>query len=169
MTFNPGEMSKAITFSATHDTVDDDDESVKLSFGAMPDPRVNPGATDEATITIDDDDDPFVEVQFAQNSYTVPEGGTQAVTVTLSADPERTVDIPLVATAQGGADITDYSVPLGVIFNSGELSKTITFSATHDTVDDDNESVRLAIGAILPARVSRGATTRDDGEHRRRR
>ena len=159
VTFGSGEMSKTITFSATHDTVDDDDESVRLSFGAMPDPRVNPGATDEATITITDDDDPFVEVQFAQNSYTVPEGGTQAVTVTLSADPERTVDIPLVATAQGRADITDYSVPLGVIFDTGELSKTITFSATHDTVDDDDESVKLAIGAILPARVSQGATT----------
>ena len=158
VTFDSGEMSKTITFSATHDTVDDDDESVKLSFGAMPDPRVNPGATDEATITITDDDDPFVEVQFAQNSYTVPEGGTQAVTVTLSADPERTVDIPLVATAQGGADITDYSVPLIVTFSMGQTYASVTFTATHDTVDDDNESVRLAIGAILPARVSRGAT-----------
>ena len=172
VTFNSGQTSMSFTFTATQDDVDDDDESVRLSFGAMPDARVTPGATDEATITITDDDDPFVEVQFAQNSYTVPEGGTQAVTVTLSADPERTVDIPLVATAQGGADITDYSVPLGVIFNSGELSKTITFSATHDTVDDDNESVRLAIGAILPARVSRGATnettvsiTDDDDPH----
>ena len=158
VTFNSGEMSKTITFSATHDTVDDDDESVLLAIGTPLPSRVTQGAPNEATVTITDDDDPFVEVQFAQNSYTVPEGGTQAVTVTLSADPERTVDIPLVATAQGGADITDYSVPLGVIFNSGELSKTITFSATHDTVDDDNESVRLAIGAILPARVSRGAT-----------
>ena len=138
--------------------VDDDDERVLLAIGTPLPSRVTQGAPNEATVTITDDDDPFVEVQFAQNSYTVPEGGTQAVTVTLSADPERTVDIPLVATAQGGADITDYSVPLGVIFNSGELSKTITFSATHDTVDDDNESVRLAIGAILPARVSRGAT-----------
>ena len=158
VTFNSGQMSKTIMFSATHDTVDDDDESVKMAIGTPLPSRVTQGAPNEATVTITDDDDPFVEVQFAQNSYTVPEGGTQAVTVTLSADPERTVDIPLVATAQGGADITDYSVPLGVIFNSGELSKTITFSATHDTVDDDNESVRLAIGAILPARVSRGAT-----------
>ena len=159
VTFNSGEMSKTITFRATHDTVDDDDESVLLAIGTPLPSRVTQGAPNEATVTIDDDDDPFVEVQFAQNSYNVPEGGTQAVTVTLSADPERTVDISLVATAQGGADITDYSVPLGVIFNSGEVSKTITFSATHDTVDDDNESVRLAIGAILPSRVSRGATT----------
>ena len=76
-----------------------------------------------------DDDDPFVEVQFAQNSYTVPEGGTQAVTVTLSADPERTVDIPLVATAQGGADITDYSVPLIVTFSIGQnCTKSVTFT-----------------------------------------
>ena len=158
VTFDSGEMSKAITFTAAQDDEDDDNESVRLSFGAMPDLRVSPGATDEATITIDDDDDPFVEVQFAQNSYTVPEGGTQAVTVTLSADPERTVDIPLVATAQGGADITDYSVPLSVTFSMGQTYASVTLTATQDGVDDDNESVRLAIGAILPARVSRGAT-----------
>ena len=157
VTFDSGEMSKTITFTAAQDDEDDDNESVRLSFGAMPDPRVNPGATDVATITIDDD--PFVEVQFAQNSYTVPEGGTQAVTVTLSADPERTVAISLVATGQRGADINDYSVPLSVTFDTGELSKTITFSATHDTVDDDDESVLLAIGTSLPSRVTQGSTT----------
>ena len=44
VTFNAGEMSKSFTFAGTlDDTLDDDDESVQLGFGAMPDARVNPG------------------------------------------------------------------------------------------------------------------------------
>ena len=159
VTFNSGQTSMSFTFTATQDDVDDDDESVRLSFGAMPDARVTPGTTNEATVSIADDDDPFVMVQFGADAYTVPEGGTQSVTVNLSANPERTVVIPLTAMPQGGADTTDYSVPLSVTFNANETSKTITFSATHDTEDDDDESVKLGFGTSLPARVTVGTRT----------
>ena len=65
--------------------------------------------------------------------------------VTLSADPERTVVIPVTKTAnQGGATAEDYSgVPASVTFNSGQTSRTFTFTAAQDTVDDDGESVKL--------------------------
>ena len=44
-------------------------------------------------------------------------------------------------TDQGGASSADYSgVPASVVFNSGDTSKTFTFTATSDTVDDDGES-----------------------------
>ena len=158
VTFNTGEMSKTITFSATHDTDDDDDESVLLGFGANLPIRITQGVTNEATVSITDDDDPQVTVSFGAGTYTVPEGGTQLVTVNLSADPERTVVIPLTTMPQDGADTTDYSVPLSVTFNANETSKTITFNATHDTEDDDNESVRLSFGTNLPSRVTQGAT-----------
>ena len=36
LTFNSGETEKSITFAATNDTVDDDGESVLLSFGTLP-------------------------------------------------------------------------------------------------------------------------------------
>ena len=157
VTFNAGETSKSFTFTATQDTVDDDDESVRLGFGMMPDAWVSAGTPDATTVSITDDDDPFVEVQFAQDAYTAPEGGTVSVSVTLSANPERTVVIPLTTTDQGGAGSTDYSVPLSVTFNTGEMLKTITFSATHDTEDDDDESVLIAFGT-LPSRVSAGTT-----------
>ena len=109
VTFNAGDRSKSLTFTATQDTVDDDGESVPLSFGAMPDARVNPGTTATTTVSIVDDDDPQVTVQFEQAAYTVAEGGTQSVTVRLSADPERTVVIPLMKEELGGAESTDYT------------------------------------------------------------
>ena len=158
VTFNTGELSKTITFTATADVEDDDDESVLLAFGTSLPAGVSEGVTAETTVTITDDDDPQVTVMFGADAYTVPEGGTQAVTVRLSADPERTVVIPLTATNQGTTSPADYTVPLSVTFNTGELSKTITFTATADVEDDDDESVLLAFGTSLPAGVSEGVT-----------
>ena len=96
-------------------------------------------------------------VSFGQAAYSADEGDTVMVTVTLSADPERTVVIPLTATDQDGASPADYSVPTSVTFDAGDTSKTITFSATQDSIDDDGESVLLAFGT-LPGGVSAGTT-----------
>ena len=109
---------------------------------------------------------------FGAADHTVPEGDTVEVTVSLSADPERTVTIPLAATEQGGATSADYS---GVpdrrdLQRGGHVEQTITFSATQDEVDDDDESVLLAFGTSLPSGVSAGtpatatvSITDDDG------
>ena len=158
VTFNAGDMSKTITFTATQDAEDDDGESVLLAFGILPD-GVSPGTRNETTVSITDDDVPQVTVSFGQAAYTVAEGGMQSVTVTLSADPERTVVVPLTATPQDGADSpADYTLPPSVTFDAGETEKTITFTAAQDEVDDDGESVLLAFGAPLPGGVSLGTT-----------
>ena len=108
------------------------------------------------TVTIRDDDDPLVEVSFGDAAYTVDEGGTVDVTLTLNADPERPVTIPVTATGQDGASPADYSgVPTNVTFASGETEKTLTFTATQDTDNDDGESVKLGFGT-LPDRVTAG-------------
>ena len=138
--------------------MDDDDESVRLTFGPNLPSKVSVGTMDETTVSITDDDDPRVEVSFSSGTYIVPEGGTQQVTVTLSADPERQVVILITATPQGGAVEDDYSgVPDDVTFNSGQKSKSFTFSATDDTQDEDGEKVLLTFGT-LPTRVTAGAT-----------
>ena len=157
VTFDAGEMSKSFSFSATQDTVDDDDESVQLGFGSLPDTRLSAGSPDETTINITDDDVPVVTVQFSQGSYTVVEGATQSVTVTLNADPERTVVVPITAVNQGTTSDADYSgVPSSVTFDAGEMSKSFSFSATQDTVDDDDESVQLVFGSLPGAALSAG-------------
>ena len=87
------------------------------------------------------------------------EGSAVNVKVKLDADPERTVTIPLNHAGQGGADNSDYSgVPANVEFNFGETEKTFSFSATADDVDDDDESVKLGFGNVLPTGVSAGTT-----------
>ena len=160
LTFNPGETEQTFTFTATDDADDDDDESVLLGFGGLP-IGVRSGATDQTTISITDNDHPLVTVSFSPTTYTVAESGPLTVTVTvrLSADPERMVIIPITHTSDNGAESpADYSgVPANLTFNSGVMSKSFTFTATNDMIDDDGESVLLGFGT-LPPRVTAGAT-----------
>ena len=51
VTFNTGETSKTFDFAATDDTISDTGESVKLTFGALPD-RVTEGTPAETTVNI---------------------------------------------------------------------------------------------------------------------
>ena len=157
VTFDAGEMSKTIAFTATQDDVDDDDESVKLAIGTTLPSRVTQGATNETTVSITDDDDPQVAVSFDRASYRVLEGDTTTVGVTLSGDPERTVVIPLVTTEEGGASSEDYSgVPSSVTINEGETSKTFEFMAMADDASDAGEGVMIGFGTSLPSRVAKG-------------
>ena len=145
-------MENSFTFTAVQDSVDDDREIVRLTFGELPS-QVTSGPTDEATVTISDDDVPSVTVNFEQATYAVAEGSTTTIKISLSADPERTVTIPITKTEHGGAVSADYSgVPGSVTFNSGETQHSFTFTAVQDSVDDDGESVRLTFGT-LPSQV----------------
>ena len=154
VTFDAGETEQTFTFRATDDTVDDDDEEVLLGFGAGLPAGVTAATPATSTVTITDDDDPEVKVSFARSSYTAPEGATVSVIVELDADPERSVTIPITATNEGGATTADYSVPDSVTFAAGETAKAVVFTATMDALDDDDESVELAFGTALPARVT---------------
>ena len=159
VTFDSGETTKDITFTATDDSVDDDGESVVLGFGALPD-GVTPGTVPSSTVSIADDDAPAsVAVSWAQTTYSVAEGGSVTVTAELDVDPERAVTIPITATNEGGATDADYSgVPASVTFGSGDTSKTFTFAATDDAIDDDGERVKLAFGT-LPTGITAGTNS----------
>ena len=157
VTFNTGQMSKTIAFTAAQDDVDDDGESVLLAFGAPLPGGVSLGTTVTTTVSITDDDDPQVAVSFDRASYRVLEGDSVTVGVTLSGDPKRTVEIPLTATDYGGASSEDYSgVPSSVTINAGETSKTFEFMAMADDASDTGESVMIGFGTSLPSRVTEG-------------
>ena len=158
ITFDSGDTTKEFTFSATADSVDDDGESVKLTFGILP-TGVSEGTTKETVVSITDDDIPTVTVNFQQATYMLNEGTSINITVTVSPDPERTVSIPLNLTNQDGATDDDHSlVPETITFNAGQLSSAFTFQADQDTDDDDGEKVKISFGSP-PAGVTAGTTS----------
>ena len=97
-----------------------------------------------------DNDNPEVTVAFDVASYEAVEGGPGVVvTVQLSAAPEREVEIPLTATATGGATAqgesgADYTgIPESLTFGAQDTEKTFTVTAVDDSIDDDDEGVTL--------------------------
>ena len=138
--------------------MDDDGESVLLGLGTLP-TGVTEGSPDESVVSIVDDDDPAVSVSFASGSYSAAEGGSVEVKVRLSVDPERTVVVPLTARPTRGARRARGIIRVcrrAVSFGAGETSKSFTFTAASDSVDDDGESVLVGFGT-LPAGVSLGS------------
>ena len=139
------------TFTAETDTVDDDGESVKLSFGAtLPDGVSDTGrrrmkAT--VTITITDDDVPSVTVSFGSDAYT---GG-----LSLDADPERTV------------------ATLGCLtFDAGDTSKSFDLSESDDSDTTDVTENTVEVTLTLSADPERTVVipiekTNQGGHHRR--
>ena len=158
VTLSTDKRSETITFTASEDSEDDDEDQVIIGFGTMPDDRVSAGDVPSTTISIEDDDDPQVTVMFGAATYTVLEGGETTVTVLLSADPERTVTIPLNKTPKGDISESDYDgVPTSVEFISGAVEATFRVTASMDEEDDDDESIDLSFGT-LPEGVTAGTT-----------
>ena len=125
------------------------------------------GTTAETAISITDDDDPQVTVSFGAATYTAAEGGTATVTVTLSADPERTVEVQITTTNQGGATAADYSGSGPASFDAGETSKT--FTSRRPGHGGRRRGEREAGLRRAAHRGERGGDRRDDGQHQGRR
>ena len=157
LTFDIGEMSKTFTITATDDSDNDDGESLTLRFGTLP-AGVNAGSPATATVNITDNDVPAVTVRYEQGSYTVGEGSSEDIKVILSADPERSGDDSDSAGATRTAQlmVTIRVCRPSLTFNSDDTEKSFTFTAVHDIVDDDGESVLLSFGT-LPTGVSAGS------------
>ena len=124
ITFKPGQTAQTFRVAALDDSVDDDGEWLKLSFGKLPE-RVSEGvestchygacAHNTARVNLLDNDVPEVQVSFAESNYeaAITERTKYSVyanldvTVKLSAVPERFVDAGIVAESiRGDGDIS---------------------------------------------------------------
>ena len=156
VTFNAGETEKSFEFSAVSDRIGDQGETVSIKLGAPPS-GVTKGTTSETVVTIEDVA-PLgsTTVSFGADTYGVSEGSFTTITVVMSHAPGSDATIPIMATNQGDTSNSDYSLSAtSVTFGPTETSKTFTFTATQDSVDDDEESVDLGFGT-LPGGVSAG-------------
>ncbi len=155
--FAVGDDSKTITVTATDDP-DLDDETVRLSFGALP-TNVSAGSRAATTVTLVDDDRAELTVTLGAGgteggtTYTATEGGTGAqVPVSLGQSADRSIVIPITTDPASG-DFTLSATSLS--FAVGDETKTITVTATDDP-DLEDETVTLGLGA-LPVDVSAGS------------
>lgn len=153
LTFGANETGKSFTVAATDDTENDDLESIRLSFGTLPE-SVLSGEPSTATVNLDDNDGSqrMIEVYFDANNgvlRTVREGGSHYMGVTLTEKPGKQVTIPLAATRRGGATAADYELePATVTFKAGQRKANVRVSAVDDTEDDGGEGFRVDFGTL---------------------
>ena len=157
VTFQSGETEKIFIYSATDDSVDDDEETtiLRLINARLPQ-GVTAGTTDTATITIGDNDVPEVTVGFENSYYGVTEGGQVTINVDLSQDPERTVTVWPRTRNQRDTTPDDYSgVPASLTFDAGDTRKSFTVTAAQN--DDDLDVIKISL--VIPGsyRVQYGA------------
>ena len=144
LTFSPGETLGYIWVEPVLDNQDEDTETVVLGFGTLPE-GVTKGDPSRTTVNIAD----TVRMSFKESTYSATEGGDGAVvTVLLDQPKDHLVTIPITAVGMSGATEDDWSgVPDEVTFARGETSASFTVTAVDDTVEDDGEIVKLALGA----------------------
>ncbi len=142
LVFDSEDTEKSFTFAATHDEIDDDGESVKLSFGDLPD-NVTGGATVEAIVSISDDD--TAGLIFDPTPLELDEGGTATFTLRLATEPSVDVTVSVRSRRSGIATAS----PDSVTFTPSDWQdeRTITVSGDHDT-DTRNESDSILLKAI---------------------
>ena len=133
VTFNTGQMSQTITFTAAQDEVDDDGESVLLGFGTPLPGGVSLGTTVTTTVSITDDDGAGVSV--SESSLTIAEGSSGTYTIVLNSQPTATVTVTI--NDPSNTDVT--AEPASLTFSSTDWSspKTVTVSAAQDADAED--------------------------------
>ena len=129
--FNSGNTATAFTITATDDQADDDGESVKLTFGTLPD-GVSAGSTEEATVSITDND--ATPPPPVRNRPPVFPQGEVSRSVAENSPEGDPVGAPVTATDQDSGDTLTYSL---------EGADAGAF-----TIDNDGQ-IRVGAGTVL--------------------
>ena len=137
ITFVGIEQSMTFSFSARIDVVDDDGESVKLTFGTLP-TGVTTGITTETVVSITDND--AAGVSISESSLTIAEGNTDTYTVALNSQPMGDVTVTI---AGAGTDLSLDNTTLTFTTTTWASAQTVTVTAVDDEIDDDGETVTL--------------------------
>ena len=137
LVFRSGETEKSFTFTAPGDDIDDDGESVALTFRTPMPAGVTAGAT--TTVTITDNDTAGVTI--SETSLSIDEGATATYTVKLDTEP--TGDVTVAITGHADTDITLTSDALTFTASNWNTAKTVTVTAARDDDAASDAAVTL--------------------------
>ena len=166
VTFNDGQTTESINFTATDDDVDDDSGQVIVRFDTSSLDNVSAG--NETTVRITDDDTRGVTVTPAV--LTVDEGLSDSYDVVLTSKP--TGDVTVAITAPANTDITvDLADPAELTFTPSNWRdpQTVTVSAAADDMDAEDDTgtiTHIVSGGDYDSVISVGSVsvTVDDDE-----
>ncbi|MFT3882327.1 MAG: Calx-beta domain-containing protein [Gemmatales bacterium] len=151
--FAPGQTAMSIPLKIVNDSLDEDNETVTIEL-SNPLGGIALGAKTVYTYTILDNDVP-PSVSFSSAASALVESNVNAtVTVKLSAASGRGVDIGIARTGGTATPDADYVFSQGTVhFNPGEVSKTFAIKVLQDTLDENDETLILALNSNANAQL----------------
>ena len=127
LSFVVGTTARTVMVTAADDHVDDDGETITLSFAPLPQ-GVTAGSQATATVTIGDDDERGVTL--SGDTVVVPEGTEASYTVVLNSRPTATVTVDV--GVPPGTDVTVSPEELEFTAPAWDRARTVTVSAATD-------------------------------------
>jgi urease beta subunit len=163
LTFDPGEVTKAVDVDVRGDTADEPDESFALDLSSVAGAAVGDGQG-VATI-IDDEGAPAVSIGDA--SLTEGNSGTTEaqMDLVLSRSSSEAVTIAY-ASADGTAEAAaDYQTASGTVsFDPGQIAKSVSVAVNGDVFDEPDESLKVSLSAPNNAVIADGSGTATIGD-----
>jgi hypothetical protein len=152
VTINAGSSTAAITLTVNNDSLDENDETLVLTFGTPTGATL--GATTQSTVTIVDDDAPPIVQFFVSLQSFAESASTQTILAVLSAPSTKAISVnySVGGTANNPADYTLSGNTL--TFAPGQTSAVQTITIVNDTTSESDETVVLTLGT--PTNASLG-------------
>jgi ELWxxDGT repeat protein len=149
VSFAGGETSKVVNLPIYNDTLQEPDETIKLTL-ANPLGGAVLGAQQSAILTIPANDVPSTgTIAFDNSSYSVGENGTSSITLIRTGGSEGAVSVTVNLTDGTATAANDYTnTPVVVSFANGETSKTISIPIVNDAIYETTETINLSLSAV---------------------
>lgn len=151
--FAPGQTALAIPLKIINDVLDEDNETIKIELTSPMGGIVLGDKTLYTYTVLDNDVSP--SVSFSTSSGSLVEATANAtVTVKLSTASGRGVDINVTRTGGTTTPDADYVFSQGSVhFNPGEVSKTFAIKVLQDALDENDETLILALNSNVNAQL----------------
>jgi hypothetical protein len=151
ITFPAGTTSRPLGFSVVNDSLNEANETIVFTLASPTNATLGTPASHTYTIS---DNDPLPTLQFQVASSSSGEASGQInLLATLSPQSGQTVSVTYEVTggtaAGGGGDYT--FTPGTLTFSPGNTSQNVPITIEQDAVDEDNETVVLALSAPVNA------------------
>jgi hypothetical protein len=160
LTFGPSETTKTFTVPVLSDVLDEDNETINLTLGGAGGAAVVSPGTAVLTIT-DNDAAPGLKV----DNVTAAEANTgtnttATFTVSLTAPSSRSVTVSYATVAATAAESVDYMPAAGTLtFAPGQTSKAVAVKVKGDSLDEADETFKLALSFPSNATIAVGQGT----------